>query len=72
MTYQLDDPYAVLDEHITVIGTGDAGIENARGLAEDSAQGNVVTVLNRAQQIDQRARKLPDREGAQRQGAGRR
>lgn len=47
VTYQLDDPYAILDEHIVVIGTGDAGIENARGLAEDSAQGNVVTVLNR-------------------------
>ena len=48
VTYQLDDPYAVLDQHIVVIGTGDAGIENARGLVEDSAQGNVVTVLNRA------------------------
>lgn len=47
VTYQLDDPYAVLDEHIVVIGTGDAGIENARGLAEDPAQGNVVTILNR-------------------------
>jgi CRP-like cAMP-binding protein/Fe-S-cluster-containing hydrogenase component 2/thioredoxin reductase len=48
VTYQLDDPYAVLDQHIVVVGTGDAGIENARGLVEDSAQGNVVTVLNRA------------------------
>ncbi|MES2300469.1 MAG: cyclic nucleotide-binding domain-containing protein, partial [Pseudomonadota bacterium] len=48
VTYQLDDPYAVLDQHIIVVGTGDAGIENARGLVEDSAQGNVVTVLNRA------------------------
>ena len=48
VTYQLDDPYAVLDEHIVVIGTGDAGIENARGLAEDPAQRNMVTVLNRA------------------------
>ncbi|WP_084355768.1 cyclic nucleotide-binding domain-containing protein [Novosphingobium lentum] len=48
VTYQLDDPYAVLDQHIIVVGTGDAGIENARGLAEDPAQGNVVTVLNRA------------------------
>lgn len=47
VTYQLDDPYAVLDEHIVVIGTGDAGIENARGLADDPAQGNVVTILNR-------------------------
>jgi CRP-like cAMP-binding protein/Fe-S-cluster-containing hydrogenase component 2/thioredoxin reductase len=48
VTYQLDDPFAVLDEHIVVIGTGDAGIENARGLAEDPAQGNVVTILNRS------------------------
>ena len=48
VTYQLDDPYAVLDEHIIVIGTGDAGIENARGLAEDPAQRNVVTILNRS------------------------
>ncbi len=48
VTYQLDDPYAINDEHIVVVGTGDAGIENARGLAEDPAQGNVVTVLNRA------------------------
>lgn len=48
VTYQLDDPYAVLDQHIVVIGTGDAGIENARGLVEDAAQGNVVTVLNRS------------------------
>ena len=46
VTYQLDDPYAILDEHVVVIGTGDAGIENARGLVEDAAQGNVVTVLN--------------------------
>ncbi|MFM2370536.1 MAG: hypothetical protein RIS85_258, partial [Pseudomonadota bacterium] len=48
VTYQLDDPYAVLDQHIVVVGTGDAGIENARGLVEDAAQGNVVTVLNRS------------------------
>ncbi|OYX62400.1 MAG: oxidoreductase [Novosphingobium sp. 32-60-15] len=48
VTYQLDDPYAVLDQHIIVIGTGDAGIENARGLVEDAAQGNTVTVLNRS------------------------
>jgi CRP-like cAMP-binding protein/Fe-S-cluster-containing hydrogenase component 2/thioredoxin reductase len=48
VTYQLDDPYAIFDEHIIVVGTGDAGIENARGLAEDPKQGNVVTILNRA------------------------
>jgi CRP-like cAMP-binding protein/Fe-S-cluster-containing hydrogenase component 2/thioredoxin reductase len=45
--YQLDDPTEYVDEHIVIVGTGDAGIENARGLAEDSAQGNVVTILNR-------------------------
>ncbi len=48
VTYQLDDPTEHLDKHIIVVGTGDAGIENARGLAEDAAQGNTVTVLNRA------------------------
>jgi cGMP-dependent protein kinase 2 len=45
--YQLDDPGEYVDEHITVIGSGDAGIENALGLAADTAQGNVVTILNR-------------------------
>ncbi len=45
--YQLDDPGEYLDEHITVIGSGDAGIENALGLAADPAQRNVVTILNR-------------------------
>ncbi len=45
--YQLDDPGEYVDEHITVIGTGDAGIENALGLAADPAQRNVVTILNR-------------------------
>lgn len=45
--YQLDDPTAYIDEHITVIGSGDAGIENALGLAADEAQGNTVTILNR-------------------------
>lgn len=46
--YQLDDPGEYVDEHITVIGSGDAGIENALGLAADKAQGNVVTILNRS------------------------
>ena len=46
--YQLDDPGVYVDEHITVIGSGDAGIENALGLAADPAQGNVVTILNRS------------------------
>ena len=45
--YQLDDPTEYNDEHITVIGSGDAGIENALGLAADPAQRNVVTILNR-------------------------
>jgi thioredoxin reductase len=31
--YQLDDPTEYVDEHIVIVGTGDAGIENARGLA---------------------------------------
>jgi len=45
--YQLDDPGEYVDEHIVVVGTGDAGIENALGLAADPAQGNVVSILNR-------------------------
>lgn len=45
--YQLDDPKAYFDEHIIVVGGGDAGIENAVGLAADSDQGNIVTLLNR-------------------------
>jgi CRP-like cAMP-binding protein/Fe-S-cluster-containing hydrogenase component 2/thioredoxin reductase len=45
--YQLDDPGAYVDENIIVIGSGDAGIENALGLAADPAQGNLVTILNR-------------------------
>ena len=36
--YQLDDPGEYYDEHITVIGSGDAGIENALGLGADPAQ----------------------------------
>ncbi len=46
--YQLDDPGEYVDEHITVIGSGDAGIENALGLAKDEAQRNQVTILNRS------------------------
>jgi len=45
--YQLDDPGEYVDEHITVIGAGDAGIENALGLAADPEQRNVVTIINR-------------------------
>ena len=47
LQYQLDDPGEYFDEHITVIGSGDAGIENALGLAADPAQRNIVTILNR-------------------------
>ena len=46
--YQLDDPEEYKDEHITVIGAGDAGIENALGLAVDPEQGNAVTIVNRS------------------------
>ena len=46
--YQLDDPGEYYDEHITVIGSGDAGIENALGLAADPAQQQRVSILNRS------------------------
>jgi CRP-like cAMP-binding protein/Fe-S-cluster-containing hydrogenase component 2/thioredoxin reductase len=45
--YQLDDPGEYVDEHIVVVGSGDAGIENALGLAADTEQGNIVSILNR-------------------------
>jgi len=46
--YQLDDPGEYVDEHIMVIGSGDAGIENALGLAADPEQGNIVSIMNRS------------------------
>ncbi|HMJ92458.1 MAG TPA: cyclic nucleotide-binding domain-containing protein [Allosphingosinicella sp.] len=46
--YQLDDPGEYIDEHIVVIGAGDAGIENALGLAADPEQRNSVTIVNRS------------------------
>src|SRR3546814_12320335 len=46
--YQVDDPEDFKDRHITVVGSGDAGIENALGVAEE-ALGNRVTILNRSQ-----------------------
>ncbi|WP_324261499.1 cyclic nucleotide-binding domain-containing protein [Altererythrobacter sp. H2] len=46
--YQLDDPGEYVDEHIVVIGAGDAGIENAIGLATDPQQRNTVTIINRS------------------------
>ena len=49
--YQLDDPGEYFDEHITVVGAGDAGIENALGLADDEKQGNIVTILNRTDDL---------------------
>ncbi len=45
--YTLDDPAEFIDEHITVIGGGDAGIENAMGLIADPEQRNSVTLVNR-------------------------
>jgi CRP-like cAMP-binding protein/Fe-S-cluster-containing hydrogenase component 2/thioredoxin reductase len=45
--YTLDDPGEYVDEHIVVIGGGDAGIENALGLAADPEQRNKVTLVNR-------------------------
>jgi len=42
--YQLDDPDAYEDETIVVVGAGDAGIENALGLARQ----NRVIMINRA------------------------
>ena len=49
--YSLDDPAAFVDEHIFVFGGGDAGIENALGLAADPAQGNIVTLVNRSPEL---------------------
>lgn len=46
--YQLNDPGEYIDEHITVIGAGDAGIENALSLAADPEQRNTVTIVNRS------------------------
>src|SRR5215469_14801178 len=41
--YQLDDPDEYQGEEIVVIGTGDAGLENAIGLSVN----NLVTIINR-------------------------
>jgi cGMP-dependent protein kinase 2 len=46
--YTLDDPGEYVDEHIAVIGGGDAGIENALGLAADPEQNNSVMLVNRS------------------------
>ncbi|MBC7521379.1 MAG: cyclic nucleotide-binding domain-containing protein [Sandarakinorhabdus sp.] len=50
--YQLNDPAEYNDEHIFVYGGGDAGIENALGLAADAAQGNIVTLMNRGAEFN--------------------
>lgn len=49
--YSLDDPGEYNDEHISVIGAGDAGIENALGLAADPEQRNSVTIVNRGMEF---------------------
>ncbi len=49
--YSLDDPGEYIDEHITVIGAGDAGIENALGLIADPEQRNTVTIVNRSEEF---------------------
>jgi CRP-like cAMP-binding protein/Fe-S-cluster-containing hydrogenase component 2/thioredoxin reductase len=65
--YQLDDPGAYIDEHIIVIGAGDAGIENALGLAADPEQRNVVTIVNRSAEFatakDANVKALTEAEG---------
>src|SRR3546814_1433541 len=43
----VDDPEDFKDRHITVVGSGDAGIENALGVAEEALE-NRVTILNRS------------------------
>src|SRR3546814_4929722 len=48
--YQVDDPEDFKDRHITVVGSGDAGIENALGVAEEALE-NRVTILNRSQDL---------------------
>jgi thioredoxin reductase/Fe-S-cluster-containing hydrogenase component 2/CRP-like cAMP-binding protein len=45
--YQVDDPEDFKDKHITVVGSGDAGIENALGVAEEALE-NTVSILNRS------------------------
>jgi Fe-S-cluster-containing hydrogenase component 2/thioredoxin reductase len=46
--YTLDDPGEYFDEHIIVIGGGDAAIENALGLVQNLDQENTVTLIQRA------------------------
>ncbi|TXH02956.1 MAG: cyclic nucleotide-binding domain-containing protein [Nevskiaceae bacterium] len=46
--YQLDDPDEYQNEHIVVIGAGDAAIENALALCDH----NTVTIVNRREEFD--------------------
>jgi len=50
IVYQVDDPEDFKDRHITVVGSGDAGIENALGVAEEALE-NRVTILNRSKEF---------------------
>ena len=61
ITSQLDDPEDHIDKNVIVVGTGDAGIENAMGLATDPALGNTVTILNRG--TDFAKAKIPNSTG---------
>jgi Fe-S-cluster-containing hydrogenase component 2/CRP-like cAMP-binding protein/thioredoxin reductase len=47
VTYQLDDPADHVDKHCIIVGGGDAGIENALGLADPDLH-NTVTLLQRS------------------------
>ncbi len=66
--YQVDDPEDFKDRHITVVGSGDAGIENALGVAEEALE-NTVTILNRSKDFCARQgeeRRRHDRGGRER------
>ena len=58
--YQLDDPADHTDQHIAIVGTGDAGIENALGLAKEAALRNTVTILNRGTDFAKAKKKNAD------------
>ncbi len=49
VAYQLDDPAEHVGKRVAVVGAGDAGIENALGLAEHD---NEVSILNRGREFD--------------------
>jgi thioredoxin reductase len=46
--YQLDDPAEYIDEHIVVIGAGDAGSRTRWASPADPQQRNTVTIVNRS------------------------